>query len=89
MNGDKKPDIVLCDARNIAWYENRRGRSISSLRTSPSATTSASPCAISWDGKAEIAPVRNGTLAKPATRQVRRCFYYPTRHRTQKRTPYN
>ena len=22
MNGDQKPDIVLCDARNIAWYEN-------------------------------------------------------------------
>ena len=22
MNGDKKPDIILCDARNIAWYEN-------------------------------------------------------------------
>ena len=22
MNGDKKPDIILCDANNIAWYEN-------------------------------------------------------------------
>ena len=22
MNADKKPDIVLCDARNIAWYQN-------------------------------------------------------------------
>jgi hypothetical protein len=22
MNADKKPDIVLCDDRNIAWYEN-------------------------------------------------------------------
>ena len=22
MNADKKPDIVLCDARDIAWYQN-------------------------------------------------------------------
>ena len=22
MNADKKPDIVLCDASNIAWYQN-------------------------------------------------------------------
>ena len=22
MNADKKPDVILCDARNIAWYQN-------------------------------------------------------------------
>ena len=38
MNADKKKDIILCDAKNIAWYENPSWEKhiICLLYTSPS-----------------------------------------------------
>ena len=56
MNGDKKPDIILCDARNIAWYENPSWKKhiiVENLTTRDHVCIAVRD--IDGDGKAEIA----------------------------------
>ena len=57
MNGDKKPDIILCDARNIAWYENPSWEKhiIVENLTTPRDHVCIAVRDIDGDGKAEIA----------------------------------
>lgn len=90
MNGDKKPDIILCDARNIAWYENPSWKKhiiVENLTTRDHVCIAVRD--IDGDGKAEIAagaqwnPGETSDISKSGA-----VFYLiPPVDRTQKWTP--
>ena len=90
MNGDKKPDIILCDARNIAWYENPSWKKhiiVENLTARDHVCIAVRD--IDGDGKAEIAagaqwnPGETSDISKSGA-----VFYLiPPADRTQKWTP--
>ena len=90
MNGDKKPDIILCDARNIAWYENPSWKKhIIVENLTPRDHVCIAVRDIDGDGKAEIAA---GAQWNPGetidTAKSGAVFYLiPPADRTQKWTP--
>ena len=90
MNGDKKPDIILCDARNIAWYENPSWeKHIIVENLTPRDHVCIAVRDIDGDGKAEIAA---GAQWNPGetidTAKSGAVFYLiPPADRTQKWTP--
>jgi len=91
MNGDKKPDIILCDARNIAWYENPSWEKhiIVENLTTPRDHVCIAVRDIDGDGKAEIAAGAQWNPGRwPRTAKSGAVFYLiPPADRTQKWTP--
>ena len=90
MNGDKKPDIILCDARNIAWYENPSWKKhiiVESL--TPRDHVCIAVRDIDGDGKAEIAAGAQWNPGETSDTAKSGAVFYliPPADRTQKWTP--
>ncbi len=91
MNGDKKPDIILCDARNIAWYENPSWEKhiIVENLTTPRDHVCIAVRDIDGDGKAEIAAGAQWNPGETSDTAKSGAVFYliPPADRTQKWTP--
>ena len=90
MNGDKKPDIVLCDARNIAWYENPSWKKhiiVENLTQRDHVCIAVRD--IDGDGKAEIAAGAQWNPGETSDAAKSGAVFYliPPANRTQKWTP--
>ncbi|GIT06143.1 MAG: hypothetical protein CM1200mP29_15540 [Verrucomicrobiota bacterium] len=86
MNGDKKPDIVLCDARNIAWYENPSWKKHIIVENLTQRDHVCIAVAISMaTAKPRLRRCAMEPWRNQRHRQVRRCFLpYPTRQTNAK-----
>ena len=91
MNGDKKPDIILCDAHNIAWYENPSWKKhiIVENLTTPRDHVCIAVRDIDGDGKAEIAAGAQWNPGETSDTAKSGAVFYliPPDDRTQKWTP--
>ena len=90
MNGDKKPDIILCDARNIAWYENPSWKKhIIVENLTPRDHVCIAVRDIDGDGKAEIAAGAQWNPGETSDTSKSGAVFYliPPADRTQKWTP--
>jgi len=90
MNGDKKPDIILCDARNIAWYENPSWKKhIIVENLTPRDHVCIAVRDIDGDGKAEIAAGAQWNPGETSDTAKSGAVFYliPPADRTQKWTP--
>ena len=91
MNGDKKPDIILCDAHNIAWYENPSWKKhiIVENLTTPRDHVCIAVRDIDGDGKAEIAAGAQWNPGETSDTAKSGAVFYliPPADRTQKWTP--
>jgi len=91
INGDKKPDIILCDARNIAWYENPSWKKhiIVENLTTPRDHVCIAVRDIDGDGKAEIAAGAQWNPGETSDTAKSGAVFYliPPADRTQKWTP--
>ena len=90
MNGDKKPDIILCDARNIAWYENPSWeKHIIVENLTPRDHVCIAVRDIDGDGKAEIAAGAQWNPGETSDTAKSGAVFYliPPDDRTQKWTP--
>ena len=90
MNGDKKPDIILCDARNIAWYENPSWKKhIIVENLTPRDHVCIAVHDIDGDGKAEIAAGAQWNPGETSDTSKSGAVFYliPPADRTQKWTP--
>jgi hypothetical protein len=90
MNGDKKPDIILCDARNIAWYENPSWKKhIIVENLTPRDHVCIAVRDIDGDGKAEIAAGAQWNPGETSDTAKSGAVFYliPPDDRTQKWTP--
>ena len=90
MNGDKKPDIILCDARNIAWYENPSWKKhiiVENLTQRDHVCIAVRD--IDGDGKAEIAAGAQWNPGETSDTAKSGAVFYliPPADRTQKWTP--
>jgi hypothetical protein len=90
MNGDKKPDIILCDAHNIAWYENPSWKKhIIVENLTPRDHVCIAVRDIDGDGKAEIAAGAQWNPGETSDTSKSGAVFYliPPADRTQKWTP--
>ncbi|MDP6913586.1 MAG: VCBS repeat-containing protein [Verrucomicrobiota bacterium] len=91
MNGDKKPDIILCDAHNIAWYKNPSWKKhiIVENLTTPRDHVCIAVRDIDGDGKAEIAAGAQWNPGETSDTAKSGAVFYliPPADRTQKWTP--
>ncbi|MFL3667601.1 MAG: FG-GAP repeat domain-containing protein [Verrucomicrobiota bacterium] len=90
MNGDKKPDIILCDAHNIAWYENPSWKKhIIVENLTPRDHVCIAVRDIDGDGKAEIAAGAQWNPGETSDASKSGAVFYliPPADRTQKWTP--
>ena len=90
MNGDKKPDIILCDASNIAWYENPSWKKhIIVENLTPRDHVCIAVRDIDGDGKAEIAAGAQWNPGETSDTAKSGAVFYliPPADRTQKWTP--
>ncbi|MBT6104315.1 MAG: hypothetical protein HOH62_10465, partial [Verrucomicrobia bacterium] len=90
MNGDKKPDIILCDARNIAWYENPSWKKHIIIETlTPHDHVCIAVRDIDGDGRAEIAAGAQWNPGETSDTAKSGAVFYliPPADRTQKWTP--
>jgi len=90
MNGDKKPDIILCDARNIAWYENPSWKKhIIVENLTPRDHVCIAVRDIDGDGRAEIAVGAQWNPGETTDTAKSGAVFYliPPADRTQKWTP--
>ena len=90
MNGDKKPDIVLCDALNIAWYENPSWeKHIVAENLTKRDHVCIAVLDIDGDGKAEIAAGAQWNPGETSDTAKSGAVFYliPPADRTQKWTP--
>jgi len=90
MNGDKKQDIILCDARNIAWYENPSWKKhIIVENLTPRDHVCIAVRDIDGDGKAEIAAGAQWNPGETSDTSKSGAVFYliPPADRTQKWTP--
>ena len=91
INGDKKPDIILCDAHNIAWYENPSWKKhiIVENLTTPRDHVCIAVRDIDGDGKAEIAAGAQWNPGETSDTAKSGAVFYliPPADRTQKWTP--
>ena len=90
MNGDKKPDIILCDARNIAWYENPSWKKhIIVENLTPRDHVCIAVRDIDGDGRAEIAAGAQWNPGETSDTAKSGAVFYliPPADRTQKWTP--
>ena len=90
INGDKKPDIILCDARNIAWYENPSWKKhIIVENLTPRDHVCIAVRDIDGDGKAEIAAGAQWNPGETSDTAKSGAVFYliPPADRTQKWTP--
>ena len=90
MNGDKKPDIILCDAHNIAWYENPSWKKhIIVENLTPRDHVCIAVRDIDGDGKAEIAAGAQWNPGETSDTSKSGAVFYliPPDDRTQKWTP--
>ena len=90
MNGDQKPDIVLCDARNIAWYENPSWKKhiiVENLTQRDHVCIAVRD--IDGDGRAEIAAGAQWNPGETSDTAKSGAVFYliPPADRTQKWTP--
>ncbi|MFQ3169959.1 MAG: hypothetical protein ACI8QI_002542, partial [Limisphaerales bacterium] len=90
INGDQKPDIVLCDARNIAWYENPSWKKhiiVENLTQRDHVCIAVRD--IDGDGKAEIAAGAQWNPGETTDTTKSGAVFYliPPADRTQKWTP--
>ena len=90
INGDQKPDIVLCDARNIAWYENPSWKKhiiVENLTQRDHVCIAVRD--IDGDGKAEIAVGAQWNPGETSDTTKSGAVFYliPPADRTQKWTP--
>ena len=90
MNADKKPDIVLCDDRNIAWYENPSWKKhIIVENLTPRDHVCIAVRDIDGDGRAEIAAGAQWNPGETSDTAKSGAVFYliPPADRTQKWTP--
>ena len=91
MNGDKKPDIILCDAHNIAWYKNPSWKKhiIVENLTTPRDHVCIAVRDIDGDGKAEIAAGAQWNPGETSDTAKSGAVFYliPPADRTQKWAP--
>ena len=90
MNADKKPDIVLCDARNIAWYQNPSWKKhiiVENLTQRDHVCIAVRD--IDGDGRAEIAAGAQWNPGETTDTAKSGAVFYliPPADRTQKWTP--
>jgi hypothetical protein len=90
MNSDKKLDIILCDARNIAWYENPSWKKhiiVENLTQRDHVCIAVRD--IDGDGRAEIAAGAQWNPAETSDTSKSGAVFYliPPADRTQKWTP--
>ena len=90
MNADKKPDIVLCDARNIAWYQNPSWKKhiiVENLTERDHVCIAVRD--IDGDGRAEIAAGAQWNPGETSNTAKSGAVFYliPPVDRTQKWTP--
>ncbi|MEC7883257.1 MAG: FG-GAP and VCBS repeat-containing protein [Verrucomicrobiota bacterium] len=90
MNADNKKDIVLCDARNIAWYENPSWKKhiiVENLTQRDHVCIAVRD--INGDGKAEIAAGAQWNPGETSDTSKSGAVFYliPPDDRTQKWTP--
>ena len=90
MNADKKPDIILCDARNIAWYQNPSWKKhviVENLTQRDHVCIAVRD--IDGDGRAEIAAGAQWNPGETSDTTKSGAVFYliPPADRTQKWTP--
>ena len=90
MNADKKPDIVLCDAKNIAWYQNPTWKKhiiVENLTERDHVCIAVRD--IDGDGKAEIAAGAQWNPGETTDTSKSGAVFYliPPADRTKKWTP--
>ena len=90
INADKKPDIILCDARNIAWYENPSWKKhiiVENLTQRDHVCIAVRD--IDGDGRAEIAAGAQWNPGETSDTAKSGAVFYliPPADRTQKWTP--